>query len=61
MREETLLQRIIVRFFKRIGLIKEYEVDKTEMCRRATASGVCPKFCEACIWNDREDENDEEN
>ena len=51
MNKITFLERIITRFLKRIGLIKEYEVDKAEMCRRAVASGVCPHTCEICAWN----------
>ena len=43
----------ICRLLKRIGIIKEYEVDKTEMCKRAVASGVCPRVCNRCAWGER--------
>lgn len=41
------------RLLKRIGLIKSYELteeQKAEMCRRACASGVCPRVCDRCAW-----------
>lgn len=43
----------IIRLLKRIGLIKEYEVDKKEMCKRAVVSGVCPGVCDRCAWGER--------
>lgn len=51
MNKETFLQRILMKFLKKIGLVKEYEVDKAEICRKAVASGVCPNACEICAWN----------
>lgn len=43
----------IYRLLKRIGIIKEYDVDKTEMCKRAVDSGVCPGVCDRCAWGER--------
>lgn len=48
MNKETFLQRILTKMLKKLGLIREYEVDKAEMCRRAVESSVCPKTCESC-------------
>lgn len=51
MKEQTFIQRILFKLFKKLGLIKEFEVDKADMCKRAVESGVCPKSCEICAWN----------
>lgn len=51
MNKETWLQRLFTRLFKKLGIIKEFEVDKAEMCRKAIVSGVCPNACEICAWN----------
>ena len=39
----------IYRLLKWIGLIKEYKVDKKEMCEKAKS--ICNNNCESCIWN----------
>ena len=51
MREETFLQRILLKILKKVGIIKEFEVDNSEMCQRAVSSSVCPNACEICAWN----------
>lgn len=51
MNKETFPQRILRKILKKLGIIKEYEVDKDEMCRKAVSSGVCPNACEICAWN----------
>lgn len=51
MKEQTFLQRFLLKILKKLGLIEEYEVDKSEMCWRAVSSGVCPNACEKCAWN----------
>ena len=48
MKKESLL----IRFLKWIGLIKEYEVSKKEMCKRAQS--VCSKNCDSCAWHEEE-------
>lgn len=50
MREDTFLQRILLKIFKKVGIIKEFEVDNSEMCQREVSSGVCPNACEICAW-----------
>lgn len=50
MREQTFLQRIFMKTLKKVGIIKEFEVDNSEMCQRAVSSGVCPNSCEICAW-----------
>ena len=52
MREESFLQRLFLKILKALGVVKTYEVDKAEMCKRAVESGVCPKACECCAWNE---------
>lgn len=51
MKEQTVFHRILLKILKKLGLIKEFEIDKSEMCKRAVDSGVCPKSCEICAWN----------
>lgn len=51
MKEQTFIQRILLKILKKLGLIKEFEVDKADMCERAVESGVCPNACEICAWN----------
>lgn len=51
MKEQTFMQRILLKILKKLGLIKEFEVDKADMCKRAVNSGVCPNTCEICAWN----------
>lgn len=40
-----------MKILKKVGIIKEFEVDNSEMCQRAVSSGVCPNSCEICAWN----------
>lgn len=51
MKKETVIHRIFIKLLKKIGIIKEIEIDKAEMCKRAIDSGVCPKACDTCAWN----------
>lgn len=51
MKEQTFLQRVLLKILNKLGLIKEFEVDKAVMCKRAVDSGVCPNSCEICAWN----------
>lgn len=53
MREQTFLQRIFMKILKKVGIIKEFEVDNSEMCQRAVSSGVCPNACEICAWGSK--------
>lgn len=46
MRKETF----IYRFLKWLGLIKTYEVSKSEMCKQAQS--VCHRNCESCAWHE---------
>ena len=41
----------LIRFLKKIGLIKTYEINKNEMCK--SARSVCNMDCESCAWNTR--------
>lgn len=38
-----------IRFLKKIGLVKTYEVSKKEMCEQA--KGICNNECESCAWH----------
>ena len=42
-----------VKFLRKIGLIKTYEISKKEMCERAKS--ICNGNCEGCAWHERED------
>lgn len=42
-------KNIFIRFLKWIGVIKEYEVTKSEMCKNAQS--ICNRDCEDCAWN----------
>lgn len=53
MKEQTFLQRILLKILKKFGLVEEFEIDKSEMCRRAVSSGVCPNACEICAWGSK--------
>ena len=44
MKKESWFYRLL----KKIGLIKEYKVNKKEMCEKAKA--VCNRNCESCAW-----------
>ena len=50
MKKETWFYRVL----KRIGLIKEYKINKKEMCERAKS--VCSGDCECCIWHEDKEE-----
>ena len=43
----------LIRFLKRIGLIKEYEVSKSEMCKKAQS--ICKHNCDNCAWKEHEE------
>lgn len=51
MKEQTFLQRILLKILKKLGLIKEFDIDKADMCKRAVDSGMCSNACENCAWN----------
>ena len=51
MGKQTFLQRILLKILKKLGLIKEFDVSKAGMCKKAVESGVCPKSCEICARN----------
>ena len=50
MREEK--ESFIILFLKKIGLIKEYEIPKSEMCKNAQS--ICNHDCNACAWKEWE-------
>lgn len=43
-------ENIIIRILKRLGIIKEHEVSKAEMCKQA--QNVCDRNCEQCVWGE---------
>lgn len=43
-------ENLLVKFLKWIGIIKEYEVNKAEMCKEA--QDICDHKCENCAWNE---------
>lgn len=40
----------IIRFLKRFGLIKEYEISKSDMCKNAQS--ICKHNCDNCAWKE---------
>ena len=36
------------RFLRKIGIIKTYEISKSEMCEKA--KNICSKNCDCCAW-----------
>lgn len=34
MKEQTVFHRILLKILKKLGLIKEFEIDKSEMCKK---------------------------
>ena len=53
----TFFKRVVSFFVKNDVEAEKRRSDemKREMCRRAIKSNVCPKTCETCAWNVRED------
>ncbi len=49
--KENFLIKILKKLGKKLGIIKEYEIDKSMMCERAINSHVCPENCKICAWN----------
>lgn len=43
----------IIRLLRWLKIIKPAEVDKNEMCKRA--SSICNKNCDSCIWGNAAD------
>lgn len=43
-------ESLFIRLLKKIGLIKEVEIDKNAMCKNAQS--VCNHNCECCIWRE---------
>lgn len=41
-------ENIFIRFLKWIGLIKEYEISKSQMCKKA--QNICDHNCDTCAW-----------
>ena len=48
MKKESWFYKLL----KHIGLIKEYEINKKEMCENAKS--ICNKDCENCAWYEQE-------
>lgn len=46
---ERKRENIFIRIFERLGIIKEFEVSKEDMCKRAQS--ICHHDCEHCAWN----------
>ena len=46
------MKNLIHKILKQMGLKenKTKGIKKEEMCRKAVASGACPKVCEKCAW-----------
>lgn len=61
MRRELTIHRFFIKLLKKIGIVKETEIDKSVMCRRAVESGVCSNCCEKCAWSERLGECNEQN
>lgn len=40
-----------IKLLKWLGIIKEYEVSKEEMCKNAQS--ICDYNCEHCAWKNR--------
>lgn len=40
----------IYKLLKWIGLIKEYEVSRKEMCEKSKS--ICNMNCESCVWHE---------
>lgn len=53
MKEQTFLQKILLKILKKLGLVEEFEIGKAEMYQRAVSSGVCPNACEICAWGSK--------
>lgn len=53
MKKESKLKRFIMNILKFFKIIQEQEISKKEMCYNAINSGVCPKTCSSCAWNDK--------
>ena len=45
-------ESIFIRFLKWIGIIKEYEISKSEMCKNA--QNICSHNCSICAWGELE-------
>ena len=39
----------LIKFLKHIGIIRTYEVSKSEMCKNAQS--ICSHDCDNCAWN----------
>lgn len=44
-------ENIIIRILKCLGIVKENEVSKAEMCKQA--QNVCDRNCEQCAWGEQ--------
>lgn len=44
-------ENFITKILKKLGIIKEYKIDKSKMCERAINSNVCPENCRICAWS----------
>ena len=42
-------EKLLIRILKKLHIIKEYEISKKEMCKRAQS--ICNNNCESCAWN----------
>lgn len=43
-------ESLFIRLLKKIGLIKQVEIDKNIMCKNAQS--VCSHNCEYCAWRE---------
>ncbi len=52
MRKENIFVGLLKKLLRMIGVLEVKKISKREMCQRAIKSGVCPKTCEICAWNE---------
>ena len=43
-------ESLFIRLLKKIGLIKEVEISKKQMCKNAQS--ICNHNCECCAWRE---------
>lgn len=59
MNKPSWIQRFIVRILTKLKIIQSFRVDKSDMCKRAIRSGVCPDHCGRCAWYDGSSSEDD--
>lgn len=59
MDKPSWIYRFVLWILTKLKVIQSFQVDKSDMCKRAIQSGVCANQCESCAWYEHSSSEDD--